>query len=86
MVEIRLGNVRCTYIAVHNIAIFLIRLCNMCLCISREALKAMSIYFIYYTIWSIIDSHVYIKMYTIVSENMVTQRLTYLMCIRVAWP
>ncbi len=32
----------------------------MSLYISREALKAMSIYFIYYTIWSIteIDLHV----------------------------
>ncbi len=61
----------------------------MSLYISREALKATSIYFIYYTIWSIIDSHGYIKTYTVFSKNMVTHRLMYLMlytsCMVMSW-
>ncbi len=69
MVEVKLGDVTCTYIAVHNIVIFLIRLLNMYFYISREALKAMSIYLIYYTIWNIIDSHGYIKTYTVFSKK-----------------
>ncbi len=51
-------NLLLTNIAVYYVAVFLVRLQKMCFNISSEALKAMSVYFIYYTIW------IYIKIMT----------------------
>ncbi len=69
-------NLLLTNIAVGYIAVFLVRLQKMSFNISSEALKAMSVYFIYYTIWTIIDNSEYIKANTVFSKSM--ERMSYI--------
>ncbi len=65
---VEVPNLLLTNIAIYNLAVFLVRLQKMCFNISREALKVMSVYFIYYTIWTIIYNSGYIKANTVLAK------------------
>ncbi len=88
-------NLLLTNITVYYIAVFLVRLQKMYFNISCEALKAMSVYFIYYTIWTIIYNSGFIKVNTVFSKSMFTNKVMYIifctsimimsLCIRVKW-